>query len=122
MAKKIYVIDDDPDMTKVMTFRLKKVGYEVESYNSGKEALEKIKGGAPDLILLDVQIPDMTGFEIEDEMNKDEKLKNIPIIFLTGKTDIDSSRGEGKSNRTFFMKPCNFDELTQKVAEMLGSS
>ncbi|MCI5052798.1 MAG: response regulator [Simkaniaceae bacterium] len=116
MGKRVVVVDDDPDMITVIGFRLKKKGLEVETFNLGTEALNAIMTTPPDIVLLDVQMPDLTGHEIAEKMEQNESTKNIPIIFLTGKVDFDPS--QEKSNRTMFLKPCNFDELTAKIEEM----
>lgn len=119
MGKKIFVVDDDPDMVKVMSFRLKSKGFEITSITQGAEALKRIQSEHPALVLLDVQMPDMTGHEIVAEMDKDEATKSIPVIYLTGKVDFDSSIAN-QPNRAMFIKPCDFDALTAKITEMTG--
>ncbi|MCP5506383.1 MAG: response regulator [Chlamydiales bacterium] len=120
MGKKVLLVDDDPDMVKVMTFRLKSAGFELVSCTSGKEALEKVKASSPNIVLLDIQMPDMTGLEVADGIQGNEATKNIPIIFLTGKVDVDKSQIEGKPNREIMLKPCDFDELICKINEKTG--
>lgn len=120
MGKKVLIVDDDPDMVKVMTFRLKSAGFEMDSCTSGKEALEKVKDSPPNLVLLDIQMPDMTGIEVADGIQGNEATKNLPIIFLTGKVDVDKGQVEGKPNRDIMIKPCDFDQLIQKINEKTG--
>lgn len=121
MGKKIYIVDDDPDMVKVISFRLKSFGFEISSFTSGKEALEKMLASPPDLALLDMQIPDVTGNEIEETLSKNSATQNVPVIFLTGKTNFDPSSIEGNPNRALFIKPCDFDDLVEKIHQMLES-
>ena len=118
MSKKIYVIDDDPDMVKVLAFRLKSAGLDVKSFTSASEALKALEEQVPDLLILDLQMPEMTGMELEEALLKEDKTRDIPIIFLTGKTDYDLSVYEGKNNRASFIKPCDFEELVQKINAM----
>lgn len=120
MTKRVYIVDDDPDMVKVLNFRLKGAGFDVIAYTSGKDAFEAIKSSPPDLVLLDVQMPDMTGKEIAEGIAANEPTKDIPVIFLTGKVDFDESLVNGNNKRAMIIKPCNFDELTQKINEMTG--
>lgn len=120
MTKKVLLVDDDPDMVKVMTFRLKSAGFEMLSCTSGKEALEKVKSAPPNIVLLDIQMPDMTGLEVADGIQNNEATKNTPIIFLTGKIDVDKAQIEAKPNRDIMIKPCDFDQLIQKINEKTG--
>ena len=83
MAKKVLVVDDEPDILKMVTFRLKKEGYEVITAKDGQEALDLIKSGRPDLVLLDLRLPVMDGYEVCRILKIDENLKQIPVIFLT---------------------------------------
>ena len=120
MSKKIYLVDDDPDMVKVMTFRLKSQGYEVIPFTSGKDLIDALSGEPPDLFMLDFQMPDMNGREVAEAIEKNPATQNHPIIYLTGKVDFDDALVQGKGNRAVFIKPCNFDELGTKIREMTG--
>lgn len=115
MGKKVFVVDDDPDLVKVISFRLKQAGFEVQSFTSGKSALDAIKSAPPVAVVLDIQMPDMTGQELASQVDA-----NLPVIFLTGKVDIDQSAIQQGAKRALFIKPCDFDALVAKINEMSG--
>ena len=81
-AKKILVVDDEPDILSVIAFRLKKSGYEIVTAGDGKETLDLMQNWKPDLILLDIQLPVMDGYEVCRRIKADEELKHIPIVFF----------------------------------------
>jgi CheY-like chemotaxis protein len=85
MAKKILVIDDNPEFVEATTNLLDAKGYEVESAENGKVGVEKAKANKPDLILLDVMMTTKTeGFDVAREMHKEPTLKDTPVIMITG--------------------------------------
>ena len=84
MKKRILLIDDEPSFTRALKLHLEKSGaYEVTEENRGEMALETARRFKPDLILLDVMMPDVDGGEVASEIRSDAKLKNTPIVFLT---------------------------------------
>ncbi len=80
---KILLVDDEPDIVKVYGDILKKDGHEVTGCTSGKAALEEVERDKPDLIILDVMMPDMDGWEVCNRIKTDEKTKGIPVVMLT---------------------------------------
>ncbi len=84
---KILIVDDEPDIIEILKYNLDKEGYDVKSANNGKKAVEKAKKYIPDIIILDVMMPEMDGIEACQELKKISKLSNTRIIFL-------SARGE----------------------------
>ena len=84
MEKKILIIDDDIDFAQAVVDILNAKGYKVISENDGRKGFQKAKEIKPDLMLLDVLMPNADGFDIAREMNKDEETKNIPVIILSG--------------------------------------
>lgn len=89
MPKKILVVDDEPDILKIIIFRLKKAGYEVISAVNGKEALECIKTERPGLIVLDYRLPDTDGIAISKIVRADPELKDTPIILISASSGED---------------------------------
>jgi len=88
MAKKVLVVDDDENTVKFLSAALEENGYlPIQAYN-GKEGLEKVMSESPDLVLLDVMMPKKTGFVLFKQLRRDEKLKNIPVIMLTGVAEV----------------------------------
>ena len=84
MGKKIMVIDDEPDIITYMTTLLEENGYETDSAKDGIEGLKKIKEYKPDLVCLDILMPEKSGIGLYRELRKDEELKEIPVIIVTG--------------------------------------
>mgnify|MGYP000843929151 CR=1 FL=1 len=89
MAKKILVVDDEPDFLMMASLRLKKSGYDVVTATDGEKALNKLKETAPDLVLLDVKMPKLNGYEVFERMQKDQGLSKIPVIFSSADTSVD---------------------------------
>src|ERR1035441_274657 len=83
MAKKILIIDDEPDIVKVVKFRLVKLGYEVMTAVNGRDGLDSVRLIKPDLVLLDFRMPYLNGDEVCREIKKDESIKHIPVILMT---------------------------------------
>jgi len=81
--KKILIIEDDSFLSEMYSAKLIQDGFQTEIAVDGKEGMSKIKSLEPDLILLDIVLPKMDGFEILENIKKDEKIKNIPVILLT---------------------------------------
>ncbi len=81
--KKILIIEDDSFLSEMYSTKLIQEGFETEIAINGKQGMDKIKNIKPDLILLDIVLPKMDGFEILESVKKDSKLKNIPIVLLT---------------------------------------
>ncbi|MBW1679385.1 MAG: response regulator [Deltaproteobacteria bacterium] len=84
MGEKVLVIDDEPDVLTYITSILKKNGYNYVTASDGVEGMEKAKAENPDLITLDLLMPERTGIKMYRELKKDEDLKNIPVIMVTG--------------------------------------
>ena len=121
MAKKILVIDDEPRLLKAITIRLKASGYEVITGQDGAEGLEKAKSLNPDLIVLDILMPKMDGYEVCRLLKFDEKYKSIPVIMLTAKAqDIDKAMGKKVGADDYITKPFETQDLVDKVKKHLG--
>ena len=84
MAKKILVIDDEPDVVTYLTTLLEENGYQASGAADGKEGLAKIKENKPDLICLDVLMPEKSGIGLYKELKKSDEYKKIPVIIITG--------------------------------------
>ena len=117
---KILVIDDEPEITDILETFLEGAGYKVKSENSSMIGIERAKTFLPDLILLDIMMPFMDGYEICSELKKCEKTENIPVVFLTGK---DARSDEGKSFRVggvlYIKKPFSCERLLNIVKVIL---
>jgi two-component system alkaline phosphatase synthesis response regulator PhoP len=87
MTKKICIIEDEKDIVRLLTYNLTKEGYDVISYDSGEEACSFVEKNKPNLILLDVMIPGLDGFDVCKKLKANPETQDIPIIMLTAKTD-----------------------------------
>jgi DNA-binding response OmpR family regulator len=121
-SAKILVIDDEPEITDIIETFLENAGYEVRSENSSVIGIERAKTFLPDLILLDIMMPFMDGYEVCKELKKSEETSKIPVIFLTGK---DARSDEGKSFEAggdmFIKKPFSCERLLEIVKVVLLS-
>jgi len=100
MAKQVLVIDDNQNTVKYLSVVLSEHGYEPSSACDGEEGLEKIRQSKPDLITLDVMMPKKSGLTLFKILKKDEELKDIPILMLTGVAGI-LEEGEAHKDETF---------------------
>lgn len=117
--KKILLVDDERSFTRVLKLYLEKTGtYEVRDENRGEMALAAARQFKPDLILLDIVMPDMDGGEIASNIIADETLKNTPIVFLTAAVAKDE---EGMiSGRPFIAKPANAEEVVECIEKNIS--
>ncbi len=121
MAKKILVVDDEQDIIKVLHVRLGAVGYEVISAENGLEGLEKAKREKPDLILLDVMMPCMHGFDALQRLKDNKKTTSIPVIMLTAKDDKGAiSKAKALGAKDYLTKPFNSEALLDSIERCLA--
>ncbi|MDD5729818.1 MAG: response regulator [Candidatus Omnitrophica bacterium] len=120
---KILVVEDNPFMTKLLESRLRANDYEVCSSPDGKDALQKICANRPDLILLDVNMPQMNGFDTARELKADIATSHIPIIFVTAKgEEKDVLRGIEAGAVTFIIKPFKPEVLLDEINKALDKT
>lgn len=113
---KVLIVDDNPHNLKVLATYMEECGYEWILAASGQAALESTRADIPDLILLDVMMPGMDGYEVCELMKADEKLKDIPVIFLTAKTETqDIIRGFKAGGVDYIAKPFSSEELKTRI-------
>ena len=123
MAKKIVLAEDEPQIARLVEFKLKKEGYEVTWKENGEEALASIKEEKPDLILLDVMMPVMGGYEVLRRLKEDENLKSIPVVMLTARAqERDVVKGIDLGAEDYISKPFHPAELLARVKRILGKS
>jgi DNA-binding response OmpR family regulator len=121
----ILIVEDSPTTRKVISLVLTRKGYAFKEATTGKEALQEIESRVPDLILLDAMLPDMTGYDILDQLQKNEMVKKIPVVMLTAKTGAtDRHKGMKAGAVAYLTKPFNPDKLLSTVAQHMpaGSS
>jgi two-component system alkaline phosphatase synthesis response regulator PhoP/two-component system response regulator VicR len=120
---RILAVDDEPNIVRLIQVNLERHGYQVETANNGAQALAKIRENRPDLLVSDVMMPEMDGFELLKNIRMDAELSELPVIMLTAKTqDADVMRGYSHGADMYLTKPFNPAELLQFVKRVLSSS
>ena len=118
---KILVAEDERDIRELIAFTLRFSGHEVITVTNGEEAWQTAPEEKPDLILMDVRMPRMTGYEACQRIKADPALQHIPVVFLSAKgqeSEIQTGLDAGASE--YFLKPFAPDELARKVNEVLA--
>jgi twitching motility two-component system response regulator PilH len=117
--KKILIVDDSPTERHVLNDMLTKAGYEVIASDNGEDAILKAKQLKPDLILMDIVMPGLNGFQATRAISRDADTRNIPIIICTSKTqETDKIWGMRQGARDYVVKPMNREELLAKIAAL----
>jgi two-component system phosphate regulon response regulator PhoB/two-component system alkaline phosphatase synthesis response regulator PhoP len=120
MDNRIAVVDDEPDILHLVSIHLKKAGYAVEGFSDGASLMKFLGSGTPDLVILDVMLPDFNGFEICKMLKSEEKLAAIPIIMLTAKgQETDKVNGLEIGADDYMTKPFSPKELVARVKAVL---
>ena len=122
--KKVVCIEDEPEMIDLVKLILGRKGFELTGANGGREGLEAVRRVKPDLVLLDLMMPDMDGWEVYQQIKADEELKNIPVIVVTAKAQsIDKVLGLHIAKvDDYVTKPFGPQELLQSVERVLGKT
>ena len=118
---KILIAEDERDIRELITFTLKYAGHEVHQAANGEESVSMARDVMPDLIMMDVRMPKMTGYEACRLLKADEKVKHIPVVFLSAKgqeTEIQTGLEVGATD--YILKPFAPDQLIKRVSEILG--
>lgn len=118
-AKKILVVEDNPEMRKIISIRLEINGYAVISAEDGAQALEITKKQKPDLLILDLMLPKITGFEVCRMLKFDDKYKDLPIIILSALDQQDDREKAIQSGAdAYFIKPFDLELLLNKIKSL----
>jgi DNA-binding response OmpR family regulator len=121
--RKVLIIDDDFHTGYLIKINLEAEGYEAILALSGEEGLEKAKGSVPDLITLDVLMPEMDGFEVLGALKGDQGLNSIPVIMISVVDGIRKKRGIEMGAVDYLLKPIDFDNLLDRLRRLrIGES
>ncbi len=119
--KTILIVDDELSILVPLQFLLEKEGYTAKLAQSGKDAINKIAEVQPDLILLDIMLPDLDGYEIYHMIRQREEWKSIRIIFITAKNrEADMAKGLAMGADAYITKPFSNTELINAIRELIG--
>jgi DNA-binding response OmpR family regulator len=114
------VIDDEPDIVKLVKISLEMANFEVIEALSGKECLAKVQTVVPDLFLLDIMMPEMNGYEVCQQLKLQDKTKNVPVVMLTAKGQKgDAEQGLKVGADDYIIKPFDPYELGEQIREIL---
>lgn len=123
MGKKILVVDDEPDVVTYLSMVLKDHGYETLEAFNGEEALQKVLQDKPDLVTLDITMPEMSGVKAYRKMKEDETLRKIPVIIVTGIShdfkQFISTRPQVPPPEGYLEKPVKPEDLLAEVKRLL---
>lgn len=118
--KRILLVEDDRTLLEVLSIALKTKGYVVNVAIDGLEAINKINENLPDLIILDVNLPKLSGFDVAKAIKENDKTKHIPIIMLTALgQDVNIKRGYETGCEDYITKPFNLEHLCLKIQKYI---
>ncbi|MFO1069265.1 MAG: response regulator [Geminicoccaceae bacterium] len=121
MAKRVLVVDDEPNIVMSLEFLMKRAGFEVEVARNGREALAALDGTPPDLLLLDVMMPEFDGYEVCERIRARPEWNATRIIMLTARgRDAERQRGLALGADRYVTKPFSTRELVEQARELLG--
>jgi two-component system phosphate regulon response regulator PhoB len=119
-SRRVLVVDDEPDITGLVVYHLAKAGYRVVTAGNGPEALRSVRDQCPDLIVLDLMLPGMTGFDVLAELRRRDETKDVGVIVLTARKDeADRIKGLTLGADDYLPKPFSPEELVLRVSAVL---
>ena len=122
MAEKILIADDDPETLRLVSLMLQRQGYEIVTAANGNQALGMTRTELPDLIILDVMMPDLDGYEVARQIRKQTDTANIPILMFTAKSQVeDKVTGYESGADDYLTKPVHPAELQAHIRALLLS-
>jgi len=120
MATRVLIAEDEPNIVESLSFVLGREGFEVSAALDGQSALERLRTDPPDLMILDVMLPRVNGFEVLKQAKADPALRSIPVIVLTAKGQVHDRRmAEELGVDGFMTKPCSNREIVEQVRRLV---
>ena len=121
LGNKILVVDDEPNIVRSLTFVLNKGGYDVSIAGDGVEAMSMIRESKPNILILDVMMPNMSGYDVCSEIKSDPELRDIHVVMLTAKGQVgDREAALSQGADEYISKPFSPIEILARVKELLG--
>jgi DNA-binding NtrC family response regulator len=114
---RVLVVDDEEDFVEMLSLRLESAGLVVDSAYDGASGLEKVESFAPDIVVLDVKMAGMDGYEVHKELQK--RRTDLPVIFMTGHGDAANAQATGAF--ATMIKPADFEELMKNIRKAVGN-
>ena len=123
MKKRILIVDDEPNILVPLEFLMKENDYDVQTAQTGEKALDLITSWKPDLILLDIMLPGMDGYEVCQKIREEKKFSHIRIVFLSAMArSIDIAKGMGLAADDYITKPFATDFVMKKIKALLADT
>jgi DNA-binding response OmpR family regulator len=123
VGKRVLVVDDEPNIVMSLEFLMRRAGFEVQVARNGREALDALEGAAPDLLLLDVMMPEFDGYEVCERIRARPEWNGTKIVMLTARgREIERERGLALGADAYVTKPFSTRDLVDKVKHMLGAA
>ena len=123
MVRRILIVDDEPNIVTLLEFLMRGSDYEVRVARNGEEALLRAESFRPDLVLLDVMMPQRSGFEVCQKIRENPALRDVKIVMLTAKgRDLEKDRGLNLGANAYVTKPFSTKELMNTVRGLLPAS
>ncbi|MCF7855473.1 MAG: response regulator [Candidatus Pacebacteria bacterium] len=121
MRKRLLLIDDDSEFVEMLSMRLEARGYDVAGASDGRSGLTEANAKKPDLILLDISMPDEDGFWALEELKKNTATRHVPVVMLTARRDIAAiQKAQDLGATDYFMKPCTSDDFLSLLERYTG--
>ena len=118
MSKKVLIVDDDPVIRMLVSEILESFGHSVTTLESGSSCLSSLKQDLPDVLILDLQMPDMTGLEVLKQLKADSRTSSVPVIMLSANSDSENlSKDEIRADQ-YLQKPFNLSEFKKALEQV----
>lgn len=119
-AKRILIVDDEPDLSELLAYNLERAGYTTRVEHNGVKGLETLRSFRPDLLILDIMMPELNGIEVAERMRRDQSLSRIPIIMLTARSgENDELNGLAAGADDYVTKPFSMKVLEARIETVL---
>ncbi len=123
MGKRILIVDDEPNIVVSLEWLMRREGFDTQVAGDGEAALAAIERGAPDLVLLDVMLPAMNGFEVCRRIRADPRWRGVKILILSAKgRDTEVAKGLGLGADAYVTKPFSTKDLVAQIRQMVGAA